>query len=165
MDDLRLAVLIIRNNLYAVVSTADNHSNPWNSPVYICNDGELNFYWASYQDSQHSININSNHKAFLIMFDSHQEWGIGQGFYMRGAVSELENEIEIAKVCQLRVAKVARASQTAEDFMGNSPRRIFKFTPQDLWVNNMSTKGGKILDLKTNVDRKDLIQALKGKHL
>lgn len=161
MNDLRLAAGIIRSNLYAVISTADNESNPWNSPVYICNDGDLNFYWASYSDAQHSININSNHKAYLVIFDSNQEWGKGQGLYMKGRAAELEREHEIAKACQLRAVKVAQANQTVKDFMGSSPRRIYKFTPHDIWVNNVAFKDGKLLDLKTNISPKDLIKALR----
>ena len=79
---------------------------------------------------------------------------------MRGTVSELENKNEIAKACQLRAAKVAIASQTVADFMGNSRRKIYKFIPQDIWVNNVSPKGGEILDLKTSISPQDLIKAL-----
>ncbi len=161
-NDIDLAVSILKTNLYATLATTDAYASPWNSPVYICNDDQLNFYWASYTNSKHSSNIQNNPEVFMVMFDSHQEWGKGQGLYVRGRAGQIESATEIAKACRLRASKVERNLQDAKDFMGKSPRHMYKLTPEQIWVNNVEVVDGKIVDEKSDLSIEALSKALAG---
>jgi Pyridoxamine 5'-phosphate oxidase len=56
---------------YITIATVSDSGDPWNSPVacFHFNDDYV-FYWASWQENQHSRNIRANNKAFIAVFDS-----------------------------------------------------------------------------------------------
>ena len=76
---LKTPAKIINDILYATIATADKNGQPWNSPVYSAFDEDLNFYWTSAKDSQHSQNIRENPKRFIVIYDSTVVEGQGEG--------------------------------------------------------------------------------------
>ena len=147
---------IIAKNLYATVGTVCPDGSPWSSPVYICHDNELNFYWASAVQSQHSQNIAANGHAFLTLFDSHNPWGQGKGIYMTARAIALEEEKEIVAACELRAKKVPASAQPAALFTGDSPRRIYKATPIKIWRNGFVLQNGRWVDVRAEIQKDGL---------
>jgi nitroimidazol reductase NimA-like FMN-containing flavoprotein (pyridoxamine 5'-phosphate oxidase superfamily) len=134
--------------LYATLSTVDSSGNPWNSPVYCVYDEAYNLYWASHSESQHSQNIYANGKVFIVVYDSTIPWGEGRGVFIQATAVEVTNPDEIAKACRLRKARVPKANQPPDDFMGDRPRRVYRATPQRMWMNRDSEVNGHFIDIR-----------------
>ncbi len=71
----------------------------------------------------------------MSIFDSSRPWGQGQGVYVSGRVTVITSRHELEKIRQLRIGRVAKATQPITDFMGASPRRIYKCSPEKIWLN------------------------------
>jgi general stress protein 26 len=148
---------ILKNCLYATIATVCEDGSPWNSPVFICSDSKLVLYWASAIESQHSKNIIRDGRVFLVLFDSHDSWGEGQGLYITALAQEVKDKAEIDKACELRVKKVGAANQTAAGFTGKSPRRIYRAVPEQVWLNEVK---GKSVDIRARINLRAFVDGL-----
>jgi uncharacterized protein YhbP (UPF0306 family) len=161
-DPAQRAARIIQKTIYAAIATASSSGKPWNSPVYIVFDDQLNFYWASGKDSQHSRNIRTNSRAFLAIYDSSVPWGTGEGVFIEAEATEANDPDEIAKACNLRKTRVADAKHPPEDFMGDRPRRIYRASPHKIWINQDGQVKGFFVDERVEVDLAELRRLLSG---
>jgi len=161
-DPTQKAARIIQKTIYAAIATSSTSGQPWNSPVYIVFDDQLNFYWASGKDSQHSSNIRTNSKVFLAIYDSSAPWGTGEGVFIEAEASEVNDSDEIAKACSLRKVRVADAKHPPEDFVGDRPRRIYRATPKNIWVNQDGRISGFFVDERAEIDKATLLELLAG---
>ncbi|HEX7963296.1 MAG TPA: pyridoxamine 5'-phosphate oxidase family protein [Candidatus Saccharimonadales bacterium] len=143
---------LIEQNIYAAIATADSAGRPWNSPVFVVYDDELNFYWASGVKSQHSQNIHENSHIFLVLFDSTVEWGKGEGVYIQARAKELTNLADITKACKLRYQRQPKANQSPSDFTGVLPRRVYRAVPEHIWINGDAMHKGYFVDGRYEVD-------------
>lgn len=150
MDEL--AAKIIKDTIYAVVATSSRSELPWNSPVYVAYDDELNFYWASGKESRHSNNIRKNPHVSLVIFDSSAPWRTGEGVYIESDASEVTDLDEIEKACRVRAARVPDAAQKPEEFIGDAPRRIYKAVSRKFWVNYDSKVDGYFVAKRVEVN-------------
>jgi general stress protein 26 len=73
---------ILKNIRYATIATASKDGKPWNSPVAFYMDHELNIYWSSDKNSQHSQNIRANNEVFIVIYDSTVQEAEGEGVYI-----------------------------------------------------------------------------------
>lgn len=146
---------VIENISFMVVATSDG-SHPWNSPVYVAFDEHYNFYWNSWVENVHSKNIASNKKVFCIIFDSTVAKGDGEGVYFQGKASAIEELSEISKGLNLICKRKGRASLDVNDFIGDKPRRVYKFVPEKVWVNNREFVDGAKIDNRVEIT-KDLL--------
>lgn len=158
MNDI--ATRIIQSVLYAAVATTDVSGQPWNSPVYVTYDQDLNFYWASGKASQHSSNIRGNPQVFLALYDSSVAWGEGCGVFIQATAEELNDHSTINTACSLRKMRVPQADQAAEEFTGGQPRRMYRATPQKIWINQDVTVNGSFIDGRAELDLLQLRKAL-----
>lgn len=55
---------ILQTIKYATIATASKNGKPWNSPVAHIYDDQLNIYWFSDKESQHSQNVRKNENVF-----------------------------------------------------------------------------------------------------
>ncbi len=143
---------ILDSIYYATLSTVDADGSPWNSPVYCVYDELYTFYWASYVKSQHSQNIYTNSKVFIVVYDSTVPWGTGRGVFMQAMAAEVTDPNEIAKVCELRRLRVPDANQPPDEFMGDRPRRLYRAIPQNIWINQDSEKNGHFIDVRVEAE-------------
>jgi nitroimidazol reductase NimA-like FMN-containing flavoprotein (pyridoxamine 5'-phosphate oxidase superfamily) len=146
------AVKILKKIIYATVATSTATGEPWNSPVYIVYDDELNFYWASGKSSQHSRNIVENSRISIVVYDSTVPWGTGRGVFIEGRAREVVAIDEIVKACELRKARVTEAKYPPEEFLPDKPRSIYKVTPTKLWVNQDVRVDGYFVDERTELN-------------
>ena len=159
MSDLhnKRAAEIINKILYATIATVSDEGQPWNSPVYSGFDNELNFYWSSDKDSQHSKNIRANGRIFIVIYDSTAEAGSGEGVYIQAEAKELDEDAEIIvarRTTQTRKGQLAEMTEDeAEKFKGDSVRRVYKAIPQKIWMNDdeLDDSGKYIRDIRVEV--------------
>lgn len=69
MNDVALRIL--RNNIYATLSTVGEDGSPWATPVHFAYD-DTQLYWFSADSTTHSHNIARDNRVFLTIFDSRQ---------------------------------------------------------------------------------------------
>ena len=126
---------IIESNIYCSLSTCSTDGIPWATPVFFIYDEKWNIYWSSAVNSQHSQNIDHNHgRVAIAIYGATVAAGSAQGLYLTGTAAELDpNLIEWAILTtSARSGKVI--NRTAADYLNDSCRRFYKFTPSEVWT-------------------------------
>jgi hypothetical protein len=130
------AASILKVIRYLTLATVCLDGSPWNSPVSAFYDKELNFFWGSSAENIHSQNIRRDGRAFAVVYDSTAEEGKGEGVYMQGTVTELDNENDIIKK--------------------------YCFTPSRIWINDeaKNADGSYKHDIRIELDIQKLKELL-----
>src|SRR5579863_9582560 len=125
MSDYHLnrATEIIKAINYATLATVTPEGKPWNSPVAHTYDDNLNIYWFSDKEGQHSRNVQQNGHVFIVIYDSTVPEGQGEGVYIQANVEELRNPEAISYARRL---KKGPDHDAPDDFMGDAVRRVYK---------------------------------------
>lgn len=144
---------VINDILYLTLATCDKNNQPWNSPVYSAFDKQYNFYWASWKENQHSKNIKENENVFAVIYDSTVPESTGFGVYMKGKARQLEKKdlVEIVKAVALLYARKTKKPRNVEEYLALFPRRIYKFTPEQIWVNGAGDLKGNFVDTRVDI--------------
>jgi len=164
----KLAAKIINQVIYITIASVSSEGEPWNSPVYSGFDNDLNFFWSSDKNGQHSQNIRSNGKVFLVIYDSTAKEGTGEGVYVQANAQELgENEeIQTARlVTQKRKGQLSEITEKEyANFTGNAVRRVYKATPCKIWINDveLDDRGKYIRDIRVEIPIEKLKELLSG---
>ncbi len=127
---------------YATIATITPDGCPWNSPVAHEIDSDNNIYWFSHIESQHSINVRVNPRAFIVIYDSTAPAGTGEGVYMEVDVEEVGDAEMINKI---RSLKKQSEVNDAQEFLGDASRRCYKATPSRIWMNDADEKDGEFI--------------------
>lgn len=117
--------------------------------MYCAYDDAYNFYWGSHVDSQHSQNIRADGRAFLVIYNSTVRPGTGEGVYIQARCVELSNAREIAfahKLIQDRRSPISYWK--LEQFHEGAPIRLYKATPEKIWVNGNDSIDGTYIDTR-----------------
>lgn len=156
---IKRAADIIKKIEYLTLATVTPEGMPWNSPVARVYDENLNFYWFSDKENQHSINVRSSGKVYIVIYDSTAPWGEGEGVYIQANVMELEAPEEITYA---RRIKKGPDLDSPDDFMGDAIRRVYKAIPKRVWINDAEVKNGIFIrDYKVELDLEELKQLVK----
>jgi uncharacterized protein YhbP (UPF0306 family) len=150
----------LTSTIYCTLSTCTADGFPWVSPVFFAFDEQLRIYWTSTVLSQHSQNIYSNNaRVAVAIFDSRQPEGNPEGLYFSGLAEELEHSDAIEVAFKLLSARARKQhNRTATDYLGDSPRRIYRFEPKSVWVTGERIPvGNQLVDTKVSVSLADLI--------
>lgn len=132
------AVEILRKIRYATIATANKDGKPWNSPVAHEYDNQLNVYWFSDKQNQHSQNVRENEDVFIVIYDSTVPEGDGEGVYIEAKAVELNDPEEILSVSK----KGEDYEGKPNDFLGDAIRRVYKAVPQRVWMNDAEVTDG-----------------------
>ena len=152
MDYNARAKEIIAQNIYLTMATSDSAGNPWVSPVYCAYDDHYNFYWTSTPAAQHSKNLKENSgKIAFVIFDSGVHEGTGEGVYFEGIAYEIEDEKEVNIASQVCYFRKNKPPKSADNFLGASPRRMYKATPSRVWMNTFEKVDGYAVDGKIQI--------------
>jgi general stress protein 26 len=151
MDLSQRAKEIISDILYITIATTTKDGQPWNTPVYSSFDDKYNFFWASWVETQHSKNIGENNNVFLVIYDSTVQEGKGEGVYIKAKAYELTDSTEIEHATKIHYARKNATPRKVEEFLGNSPRRMYKAVPEKVWMNSNAELEGKPIDLRTEI--------------
>jgi general stress protein 26 len=130
---------ILQKIIYATLATVTKDGKPWNSPVRYCFDNDMNIYWFSDKQGQHSINIRDTGKVFIVIYDSTVPEGKGEGVFFEATAMELNDPKEIR---QARSIKKGPDQDAPNDFMGDAVRRVYKATLINAWMNGAEIKDG-----------------------
>jgi nitroimidazol reductase NimA-like FMN-containing flavoprotein (pyridoxamine 5'-phosphate oxidase superfamily) len=125
---------------YATIATSSKDGKPWNSPVAHVYDDDLNIYWFSDKEGQHSRNVRENGNVFIVIYDSTIPEGQGEGVYIEAKASEINDPDEITRV--RRIKKGQDYDRPADDFLGDAVRRVYKAVPERAWMNDAEIKDG-----------------------
>lgn len=157
---------IIANNLYCNLSTCSVDGFPWASPVFFAYDDSLNIYWSSAIAAQHSQNIYSNHgRVAIAIYDSSHQEGAVEGVYFDGCAFELNQDYAQTAFSLLSSRAKKPIPRTAADYLGDSPRRIYQFQPQQAWITgNRLPIGNQLVDTKIHLNLPDLLFKLTNNH-
>ncbi len=145
---------IIQNTIYITIATVCEDGSPWNTPVYAAFDDQFNFFLVSAPTAQHSKNIARDSRAFVIVFDSTQAEGTGEGIYMQGKAFEMTDIDEIAHAIPFVYNRKNKSHRQPNDFLGDSPRRLYKFVPEHCWMNTDEKVGAFHVDGRKEVKLK-----------
>ncbi|HEX3731386.1 MAG TPA: pyridoxamine 5'-phosphate oxidase family protein [Mycobacteriales bacterium] len=162
-DALRVAYGQLSRVEYAALATSSPSGEPWNSPVYTAYDDELNLYWTSAASSMHSQNVRSSGRAFLVIYNSTAPEGTGEGLYLRCNARELDRVEEVARGRRILVSRIGKADRPPTEFLGESPRRVYRATPLQAWVNDNEVHGDRQVDVRLPVDLAELRQYLRSR--
>jgi putative heme iron utilization protein len=131
---IKRAKELLKTMRHAALATVSPDGSPHNSPVFSTWDSDLNFYWASGPQTQHSRNIAKDPRVFVVVFDS---IGKGGGLYMKGEAVELTAAALPAALAVVNANRVrwGRDPASADYYQGDSPQRLYKATRHTAWVN------------------------------
>lgn len=142
---------ILKTIKYATLATVTEEGEPWNSPVAHEWDDDLNIYWFSDKENQHSKNVRANGDVFIVIYDSTVPEGDGEGLYIQARVEEINDAKEIDRI--MRIKKVDGFKSNPGEFLDDAIRRVYKASPLKLWMNDAEVKDGVFIrDYKVELD-------------
>ncbi len=133
---------------YAVVATVCKNGQPWNTPLAVGFDGEMNMYWASATTSVHSKNIAANQEISVAIFGDRNSRHEGQGLYMLMKAKELRTKSEIEKALRHYDSAFFEQRHPGMTFMGDCPTRLYRAVLVRLWRNRDSLSNGYYIDVR-----------------
>jgi hypothetical protein len=127
---------IIDSNLYMTLGTADEAGKPWASPVYYAPEGYREFHWVSDPDATHSRNLAARPELGIVIFDSRQPIGTGQGIYVSAVAEELTGaELDRGiEIFSRRSREHGGDEWTRADVLAPADRRLYRATASETFV-------------------------------
>lgn len=160
-DLVKIAKEIIEKIKYLNIATVGEDGQPWNTPVYVSYDDELNFYWMSWKKNQHSLNVEDNPRVFGTLYDSTAPFSAGMGVYIQGNATRLTNPVEILVSLKTHYDRSKGKVKAVEKFLENFPRRVYKLVPEKVWVNGDKRVDGEPIDFRTEISLDELRDSMK----
>lgn len=137
---------VLRDIHHILVATVNEDGSPHASPVLFVFDDRLHGFWASSLAALHSQNIARDPRVFLCVFDSLNGHS---GLFLSGtAVALTDRPAIIRGHGYLQVLKKKLFGDDLADitgYIGESPQRIYEFTPEQAWVNHSDRQDGVIV--------------------
>lgn len=159
-DVIATAHRIIESIHYCALSTCSPDGFPWSSPVLFVYDKDWNIYWSSAIASTHSQNLYGNGgRAAIAIYDTRLDQGSVKGLYFTGTASEL-NPAQVESIMKQLFDRAGTSpNRTAQDYLGDSPRRFYCFQPQEIWVTGERLAiGNQLVDTKIRLNFDTLLQ-------
>ncbi len=157
---VKTAIEIIRKIEYMNIASITPEGMPWNTPVYFGYDNGFNFYWFSWKENQHSVNVRNNKNVFVTVYDSTAPASTGVGVYLEGEAKELTNPKDIIIGMTVVYKRSKHKMRAITEFLKHFPRRIYRFVPKKAWINDESDIGGNPIDIREELDLKQLKEQL-----
>jgi hypothetical protein len=102
----------------------------------------------------------NNGRVAIAIFNSDVPEGTAKGLYFYGVASELNSNCleKVLKLFQIRAKK--QFNRTVEDYQNNSPRRIYQFQPQQVWITGERLAvDNQLVDTKIQLNLLDLLSS------
>jgi nitroimidazol reductase NimA-like FMN-containing flavoprotein (pyridoxamine 5'-phosphate oxidase superfamily) len=136
-DDLdAVARAVFAGNRYMTLGTADEHGQPWVSPVWFAREGYEELYWVSKPGARHSRNVAVRPQVSIVVFDSQVPVGSAAAVYMQAVAAELQGaELEHGmEVFAREDAAQGLAPWTFADVTGSARHRLYRAAVTEHWV-------------------------------
>jgi hypothetical protein len=160
LDAIARARQMIEGTIYCSLSTCSPEGLPWVSPVFFAYSSSWQIYWASAIAAHHSQNLRANGgRAAIAIYSTQPDQGKGQGLYLTGTAAEVEPE-DVALVIPLLTGRSGQGHRrTPADYLPPSPRRLYRFTPQQVWITGerLALSETILVDTKIQLDLVSLI--------
>lgn len=143
---------IIGERDYITIATVDDSGQPWNTPVYAAKDADHAFYWGSHIEAQHSRNIDTNPKIFIVIYDSTAPVGEGEGVYIRAIAEKITDSTEKDRALQCIKSQRPKWFWEREEFDEPTPLALYRAVPQMIWMNDEGSKDNHYIDVRTEID-------------
>ncbi|HJV30536.1 MAG TPA: pyridoxamine 5'-phosphate oxidase family protein, partial [Gaiellaceae bacterium] len=121
---------IVDTNQYMTLATADEDGQPWASPVWFASTDYREFFWVSSPGARHSHNLAVRPELAIVIFDSRQAPGTGEGLYLSARAEQLpEPELDrgLAIFSGISQAKGAPAWERS-DVLSPARHRLYHAT-------------------------------------
>lgn len=153
MDLAERACTLLASNDYINIATTSEDGDPWNTPVYAVYDQNLSFYWSSWKSAEHSINIRTNGKVFMTIYDSTRKRGDNNRrcLYIQGTAVELDDVAEIESALE-RLYGDEGSVDPASSFLNDGQRRVYRAIPDHAWLNDKSERQVTAETIKMRID-------------
>jgi pyridoxine/pyridoxamine 5'-phosphate oxidase len=135
-DAVALARLVIDQNLYMTLATADAEGRPWASPVWYAPVAHRELLWVSEPGTRHSGNIAARPRVSAVVYDSTVAPGRAQAVYLEGDAEEVP-AAELAPAVEAfsrRSRATGLAAWEPGDVSGDARLRLYRLRAQDVWV-------------------------------
>lgn len=142
---------IINKIHYITLATVTPDGLPWSTPVFSAFDTQYTFYWRSAKNAIHSLNIKDNGKIFISIYDTTTPWGIGNGVYIKATAFELIDKKDIQSALAILDKRSLKTVGTAQSFMNDNQRRIYKAVPKKVWINSDEEINGIFIDKRVEI--------------
>jgi hypothetical protein len=142
---------LLNATTYVTIATVGSDGQPWNTPVVGVFDDDLNLYWVSWKQSQHSRNITRDSRIFVVVYDTAAPEGEGLGLYVQMIARPLTGKPEIeraSKVYNLSFFTLHDGSMPT--FKGTCPSRIYMASPCKVWMNSGAYDDGHYIDIRVS---------------
>lgn len=160
--EYNLAVVkkILTENKHMALATITPEGEPWISPLNYSYTEHLILYWTSAKEAKHSVNIAQNSKAAVTIHnpEMHDKPNWDCIFFTGNAFEVPAQEFpEALNNYYSRGNMVLKEDEEhplfAKDFLDDSPRRLYKFVPQHVYILNPPiTIDGHVFDNRVAVD-------------
>jgi uncharacterized protein YhbP (UPF0306 family) len=145
---------ILKEGDYITIATVCPDGQPWNTPVFARFDDDLNLYWVSSKQTQHSQNIAHEPRIFVVIYDSTVPEGEGLGVYFRMKAQLLTTAEDVEQA-----RKVYDTSFFKHDFahhgqfLSDCPQGFYRAKVEQVWFNTDSEEDGHFIDTRQEVVR------------
>ncbi|MFI5912133.1 pyridoxamine 5'-phosphate oxidase family protein [Dactylosporangium sp. NPDC051541] len=131
MDLNAFARELLDENRYVVLGTADEHGEPWVSPVFYALDGYRSVLWLSRPDTRHSRNLAVRPQVSLVVYDSTVPVGGAKAVYMSARASIDPDGLDaFNRGCFTKGAEPFPPEKIAD----GGPFRLYRATVREHWV-------------------------------
>jgi general stress protein 26 len=143
---------ILRDRDYVTIATICADGQPWNTPVFARFDDDLNLYWVSSKQSQHSKNIDYEPRIFVVVYDSTVPEGEGLGVYLRMKARLLTNSQDIERASEVYDTRFFKHDFAKHDqFLADCPQGFYTAEPEQVWFNTDSEADRHFVDVRQEV--------------
>jgi nitroimidazol reductase NimA-like FMN-containing flavoprotein (pyridoxamine 5'-phosphate oxidase superfamily) len=132
-DVAAIARSIIESNRYMTLATADEHGEPWASPVWYAPAGYREFFWVSKPEAKHSRNLLTRPQLAIVIFDSHQAGG-WNALYMSAVAEEVADVERGIGIFNRRGEAQGLRAWTSEEVLSPARHQLYRATVSEHFV-------------------------------
>lgn len=107
-----------------------NGDKPWVVTVYYVMDDNLNLYWASPEDTNHSQHIGENQNVAIAIPVVHKKSQPVVGIQIEGVANQVKGSEDIKPIAEKYAASYGFSEKWVEKFSNNlTKHKLYKFCP------------------------------------
>ncbi|HEX6697739.1 MAG TPA: pyridoxamine 5'-phosphate oxidase family protein [Solirubrobacteraceae bacterium] len=127
---------VFAGNRYMTLGTADEHGQPWVTPVWFARGGHDALVWVSSPQARHSRNLAARPQVGIVVFDSQVAVGSASAVYMQAVAAELEGaDLEHGlEVFGRESAAQGLRVWTMSDVTAPARHRLYRAVVSEQWV-------------------------------
>ncbi|WP_035984224.1 pyridoxamine 5'-phosphate oxidase family protein [Leptolyngbya sp. KIOST-1] len=151
---------ILASTLYATLATSSPAGLPWAAPLFFVYDADWNLYWSSAIAARHSQDLAaSGGRAAIAVYSTDRAVGKGQGLYLVGRAAAVEPEAVAQIVPLFDRRSPLEQHRSPADYLGPSPRRIYRFQPEAVWMtgDRLPVSETVLVDTRVQLDLASLV--------